>query len=205
MNDLSSSVYPSYHLCSPFRSPADATKDAIYLSPPMSLIDGNRSKVLLASDYKRLKVDNTNESYSVGLINDNIYAWKVIIIGPRDTPYENGIYKAEMVFPLDYPDAPPTFRFVTPMWHPNIDRDGNVCISILHKPGEDEFGYEQMNERWLPVRTPESIIVSILALLDMPNCESPANPDAAQQLREEPDEFRRKVRRYAQRSLEEDI
>lgn len=168
----------------------------------MSITDGNRSKALLASDYKRVKYNNTSESYSVGIINDNIYTWEIIIIGPKDTPYENGIYRAEMIFPLDYPDAPPTFRFITSMWHPNIDRDGNVCISILHKPGEDEFGYEQLCERWLPVRTPESIIMSILALLDSPNCESPANPDAAQQLRDDPANFRRKVRRFAQKSLE---
>ena len=166
------------------------------------MTDGKRSRVLLTSDFKRLKFDGTNDSYSVGLINDNIYTWEVVIIGPRDTLYENGIYRAEMIFPLDYPEAPPTFRFITPMWHPNIDRDGNVCISILHKPVEDEYGYEKLNERWLPVRTPESIILSILVLLDSPNCESPANLDAAQQLRLDYDEFRRKVRRLAQKSLE---
>lgn len=136
------------------------------------------------------------------MINDNLYTWEVVIIGPKDTPYESGIYKAEMIFPLDYPDAPPTFRFITPMWHPNIDRDGNVCISILHKPGDDVFGYEKEQERWLPVRTPESIIISVLVLLNSPNCESPANPDAAQQLREDPNAFRLKVRRFAQKSLD---
>ena len=27
------------------------------------------------------------------------------------------------------------FRVVSEMWHPNIDKDGKVCISILHEPG----------------------------------------------------------------------
>lgn len=146
-----------------------------------------------------------NSDFSVGIINDNIYTWEVVIIGPKDTAYESGIYRAEMVFPLDYPEAPPSFRFVTPIWHPNIDREGNVCISILHKPGDDEFGYEELSERWLPVRTPESIVLSILCLLSSPNCESPANIEATHQYREDPEGYRRKVQYLAQKSLEEGL
>ena len=84
-----------------------------------------------------------------------------------------------------------------------IDKDGNVCISILHKSGNDDFGYEQLNERWMPVRSAESVIMSIVCLLDSPNCESSANPDAGQQLRENKDEYNKKVRYYTQKSLED--
>ena len=42
-----------------------------------------------------------------------------------------------MTFPDDYPNNPPKMIFKTPMWHPNIYPDGNVCISILHAPGFD--------------------------------------------------------------------
>lgn len=169
----------------------------------MVVSEGNRSKVFIMNDYKRIKNNNMNEDFSVGIINDNIYTWEVVIIGPRDTAYDSGIYRAEMIFPLDYPEAPPTFRFITPIWHPNIDKDGNVCISILHKPGEDEYGYEDLSERWLPVRSPESIILSILCLLNSPNCESPANLEASQQYRDDPISYHKKVRRLAQKSLEE--
>ena len=157
------------------------------------------SYMQLVRDYKRIQEGQISESFSVGLIDDNVHTWEVIIIGTKGTPYENGIFRAEMIFPLDYPNAPPTFRFTTSMWHPNIDREGNVCISILHKPGEDEFGYESMSERWLPVRTPESIILSIIAL-HAPNCESPANIDAAKQFLNEHEEFRRTAARFTQRS-----
>ncbi|EDQ31304.1 ubiquitin-protein ligase [Enterocytozoon bieneusi H348] len=164
----------------------------------------SRSKAFILNDYKRI-TNSKNEQYefSVGLINDNIYTWEVIIIGPQDTPFENGIYKAEMIFPINYPEAPPTFRFITKMWHPNIDKNGNVCISILHKSGNDEYGYEDLNERWLPVRTPESVILSIISLLNSPNCESPANLEASQNYRENIDEYNKRVRRYAEKSLEE--
>ena len=32
---------------------------------------------------------------------------------------EGGIFKAELVFPCDFPNKPPTMRFISPMWHPN--------------------------------------------------------------------------------------
>ena len=56
---------------------------------------------------------------------------------------------------------------------------GEVCISILHPPGDDAWGYESAAERWLPVHTVESILVSVISMLSSPNDESPANVDAA--------------------------
>jgi ubiquitin-conjugating enzyme E2 G1 len=55
-------------------------------------------------------------------------------------------------------------RFQGDFWHPNgtlfgskvewqVYADGNVCISILHPPGDDKFGYEKAEERWLPVHS----------------------------------------------------
>lgn len=165
----------------------------------MGAMDFYSSKNMIMNDYERIMRENTNDSFSIGLKNDNIYVWEVVMIGPRDTPYENGIYTAEMVFPIDYPNSPPTFFFTTPMWHPNIDKNGNVCISILHDPGDDQYGYEKLCERWLPTRTPESIVISILSLLNSPNCESPANIDASKQLIEDPEGFKKRVRFYAEK------
>jgi ubiquitin-conjugating enzyme E2 G1 len=64
----------------------------------------------------------------------------------------------------EYPLLPPKMKFLTPMWHPNVYEDGVVCISILHAPGTDEWGYEDAGERWMPVHTVESIVSPILAL-----------------------------------------
>jgi ubiquitin-protein ligase len=60
-----------------------------------------------------------------------------------------------------------------------VDKGGEVCISILHEPGEDKYGYEKPEERWLPIHTVETIMVSVISMLADPNDESPANLDAA--------------------------
>ncbi|VDN34981.1 unnamed protein product [Cylicostephanus goldi] len=66
------------------------------------------------------------EGFSAGLVNDD------------DIYNEGGFFKAILDFPKDYPQKPPKMRFVSEIWHPNIDKDGHVCISILHDPGDDK-------------------------------------------------------------------
>ena len=43
------------------------------------------------------------------------------IIGPQDTPYENGIFKLSIRIPERYPFEPPQITFKTKIFHPNID------------------------------------------------------------------------------------
>ncbi|KAK9353552.1 ubiquitin-conjugating enzyme/RWD-like protein [Lipomyces doorenjongii] len=139
---------------------------------------------------------------SAGLVDDNIYQWEVLLIGPDDTLYEGGFFKARLSFPEDYPLQPPKMRFETAMWHPNVYQDGNVCISILHPPGEDKYGYEDAGERWLPVHSPETILLSVIAMLSSPNPDSPANIDAARELREDYPTFKKRVRKLVRESAE---
>lgn len=115
---------------------------------------------------------------------------------------EGGFFRAHMGFPKDYPNNPPSVRFVSEMWHPNVYADGKVCISILHSPGDDPMGYEQANERWSPVQTVETIMLSIISMLSSPNDESPANIDAAKQFREDLPGFRKKVSQCVRKSQE---
>ena len=89
------------------------------------------------------------------------------------------------------------------MWHPNIYPDGRVCISILHAPGDDVFNpHESSAERWRPILGVEAILHSVSSMLNDPNLDSPANLDAAIQLRDDKQGYLRKVRRLAQKSVE---
>jgi ubiquitin-conjugating enzyme E2 R len=90
-----------------------------------------------------------------------------------------------MTFPNNYPYSPPTFKFYRPIYHPNIYPDGNLCISILHPPGEDEMSGESATERWSPLQGVESVLRSVLLLFDDPEVSSPANVDAGVQYRKD--------------------
>lgn len=107
------------------------------------------------------------DGFSAGLKDEsNLFEWEIMIIGPNDSLYEGGFLRAELIFPQEYPLLPPKMKFITPMWHPNIYVDGTVCISILHAPGKDEYGYEDAGERWLPVHTVESIVRTLFSATD---------------------------------------
>ena len=90
---------------------------------------------------------STDLGFSVGLVDDNdFYKWTVCFTGPEDTIYEGGFFKAILTFPDDFPQNPPEMKFITEMWHPNIYKDGRVCISILHSPGVDRFNEQETAE-----------------------------------------------------------
>ncbi|KAK2436091.1 ubiquitin-conjugating enzyme E2 [Trifolium repens] len=153
----------------------------------------SQASLLLQKQLKDL-CKNPVDGFSAGLVDEtNIFEWSVTIIGPPDTLYEGGFFNAIMSFPSNYPNSPPSVKFTSEIWHPNVYPDGRVCISILHPPGDDPNGYELASERWTPVHTVESIVLSIISMLSGPNDESPANVEAAKMWRENREEFRKRV------------
>jgi ubiquitin-conjugating enzyme E2 G2 len=147
----------------------------------------------LAKEYRELSLHAPEGILAAPYSSSNLLEWEVVVLGPSGTPYENGVFVARMVFPADYPLAPPSMRFITSLFHPNIYPDGRVCISILHPPGEDATGYERAEERWSPVQSIEKILLSVVSMLAEPNDESPANVEAAKLFRQDPDAFNRRV------------
>ena len=55
----------------------------------------------------------------MGLKDDNLFHWTVMIVGPAGTSCEGGFFKAELKFPETFPNQPPEMRFLSQMWHPN--------------------------------------------------------------------------------------
>ena len=81
--------------------------------------------------------------------------------------------------------------------------DGKVCISILHPPGTDsQNSQETAAERWRPIHGVESIILSVISMLNDPNIDSPANLDAAIEFRDNIEAYNKKVRKLTQQSVD---
>lgn len=148
---------------------------------------------------------NPPEGVSVGLDeDDNLFRWQVMLVGPPDTLYEGGFFKAKLKFPNDFPNMPPKMIFESEMWHPNVFKNGEVCISILHPPGEDDMNsQESADERWRPILGVEAILMSVISMLSDPNDESPANIDAAVMFRNDIAAFKKKCRQIIRKSQED--
>ncbi|KAK5038368.1 ubiquitin conjugating enzyme Ubc7/UbcP3 [Exophiala sideris] len=155
----------------------------------------------LFQEYKSL-LTNPPDGITAGPVNeDDLFIWEALIQGPEGTPFEGGIFPAELKFPKDYPLNPPKMKFFGEIWHPNVYTNGEVCISILHPPGDDPNHYESASERWSPIQSVEKILISVMSMLAEPNDESPANVEAAKQWRDRRPEFEKRVREGVRRSL----
>ena len=152
----------------------------------------------ISKQFKGISKD-PNSLFSIEL-TDDIFNWNLLFFGPPDTIYENGIFKARMIFPRDFPNSPPEVKFIDDVYHPNVYPDGKVCISILHD-GEDEYGYESVSERWNPSHSVSSILLSIISMLPNPNFESPANIDASVLCKDNYEEYKKKIYSLVSKSL----
>jgi ubiquitin-conjugating enzyme E2 N len=103
----------------------------------------------------------------------NLRLFSVTIQGPAHSPYSAGHFSLSLFLPDDYPMSPPKVRFVTPIFHPNIDRLGRICLDIL----------KDKRSPALQVRT---VLLSVQALMGAPNPGDPLANDVAEEwLRDE--------------------
>ena len=103
---------------------------------------------------------------NAGPVDDNLYHWIGSIIGPSDSPYSGGLFKLDIIFPQNYPFKPPKVKFATPIYHPNINRHGNICLDTL-------------TSNWSPALTIIKVLLSISSLLTDPNPDDPLDKNIA--------------------------
>ena len=114
---------------------------------------------------------------------ENLFEWCGTIKGPDETVFEGMEYSIEMSFPASYPFEAPTIIFTTPIYHPNVDEEGNICLDIL-------------KDKWSAAYSVSTVLLSLQSLLGEPNNDSPLNTEAAD-LWDNQLEFKKEaVRRY---------
>ena len=97
----------------------------------------------------------------------NILEFKVNIdLRKEDCLWKGGIYDFTITIPKAYPYSAPKAHCDTPVYHPNIDLMGNVCLNILRAD-------------WKPVLDLNAVILGLIFLFIEPNPEDPLNHEAA--------------------------
>lgn len=117
--------------------------------------------------------------------------WRIPLTRPADTPFEDGTFKLLLTFDESYPNRPPTVKFLSKMFHPNVYANGELCLDILQN-------------RWSPTYDVAAILTSIQSLLHDPNPNSPANAEAASLYRENMKEYVRRVKMTVEQSWVDD-
>ncbi|KAH7025862.1 ubiquitin-conjugating enzyme [Microdochium trichocladiopsis] len=102
-------------------------------------------------------------------------------IKPDEGMYYGGRFTFTFAMSANYPHEPPKVRCQQKIYHPNIDLEGKVCLNILR-------------EDWKPVLNLNAVIVGLQFLFLEPNASDPLNKEAAEDLRQSRDQFKRNVR-----------
>jgi ubiquitin-protein ligase len=114
--------------------------------------------------------------------------WSGHLDGPPGTAWAGGRFRFELTFDIDvYPERAPTMRFLSKVFHPNVDTSGFVCADVLQT-------------EWSSVCSTATLILSIQSILDDPSCEHPANVEAAALLVRDRAAYLQRVRSLARAS-----
>ncbi|EGU81462.1 hypothetical protein FOXB_08044 [Fusarium oxysporum f. sp. conglutinans Fo5176] len=157
-------------------------------SDPVSIMS-TAARRRLMRDFKRMQTDPP-AGVSASPVPDNVMTWNAVIIGPADTPFEDGTFRLVMQFEEQYPNKPPQVKFISQMFHPNVYATGELCLDILQN-------------RWSPTYDVAAVLTSIQSLLNDPNTGSPANVEASNLYKDNRKEYTKRVRETVEKSWED--
>ncbi|MBZ3879281.1 Ubiquitin-conjugating enzyme E2 T [Sciurus carolinensis] len=112
------------------------------------------------------------------------------ILGGANTPYEKGVFKLEVIVPERYPFEPPQIRFLTPIYHPNIDSAGRICLDVLKLPPKGA---------WRPSLNIATVLTSIQLLMSEPNPDDPLMADISSEFKYNKPVFLKNARQWTEK------
>ncbi|CAL2042254.1 unnamed protein product [Caenorhabditis brenneri] len=139
---------------------------------------------------RRLETDIiklVNANHDVKMLN-SVNEFVVKFHGPKDSVYENGVWKVRVELPDKYPFKSPSIGFLNKIFHPNIDEaSGTVCLDVINQAWTALYELTNIFECFLP------------QLLQYPNASDPLNGEAARMYMHRPEEYKRVVKDYVLR------
>ena len=147
------------------------------------------SKRRIETDVMKLLMSD----HDVSLVDDNMQELYVKFYGPKDTPYENGIWRLHVELPDNYPYKSPSIGFVNKIFHPNIDiASGSICLDVI-------------NSTWSPLYDLLNIIEWMIpGLLKEPNGSDPLNNEAAALQLRDKRLYEEKIKEYIEKYATEE-
>ena len=120
---------------------------------------------------------NPNIGFVVGLPEeDNIFKWRVNLVGPQDSSYKGGLFELIVEFPDNYPESAPEIYFTTPIYHLNINPYNNIGVKLGH------VSLDFLNN-WKPEYTIRETFIYIFGLLYKPNPDNAYGLERANEFR----------------------
>jgi ubiquitin-protein ligase/Mg-chelatase subunit ChlD len=174
---------PSRTLLAPVMSAQAAMQTATTATTGAARTGGGATRCIM-----RQYVDfmsNPVEGCTVYVNEENCFGWKAVMTG-LPYPYDGGIWVLTIDFPQDYPFKPPRIKFSTPVYHCNINNDGNICLDLL-------------KDRWSPAITISAAMRSIKELLFECNPDDPLDTFKAQLYRDNKGAYQRAAKEHTER------
>ena len=119
---------------------------------------------------------------TAGAINNDVFHWQITMLGPKNTPYDKGLFIIIADFPDNYPIAGPKMRFTNKMYHCNVSSQGNICINTL--------------TQWKPNTTMTEVLPLIFALFFMQNPDDAYDKNMANLYKYNRAQFDQNAREY---------
>ncbi|CAL5433126.1 unnamed protein product [Camellia sinensis] len=145
----------------------------------------------MSSPSKRREMDLMKlmmSDYKVETINDGMQEFYVDFHGPKDSPYQGGVWRVKVELPHAYPYKSPSIGFVNKIYHPNIDEmSGAVCLDVINQTWSPMFDLVNVFEVFLP------------QLLLYPNPSDPLNGEAAALMMRDRTAYDQRVKEYCEK------
>ncbi|XP_047976206.1 ubiquitin-conjugating enzyme E2 4-like [Salvia hispanica] len=145
----------------------------------------------MSSPSKRREMDLMKlmmTDYKVDMINDGMQEFHVQFNGPKESPYQGGVWKVRVELPDAYPYKSPSIGFVNKIYHPNVDEmSGSVCLDVINQTWSPMFDLVNVFEVFLP------------QLLLYPNPSDPLNGEAAALMMRDRDVYNQRVKEYCEK------
>ncbi|XP_065197915.1 ubiquitin-conjugating enzyme E2 L3-like [Sycon ciliatum] len=143
----------------------------------------------LAKELADIRKSELNVFTDIQVSETNMLLWNGLLV-PHDPPYNKGAFRIEISYPAEYPFKPPKVIFKTPIYHPNVDEKGQVCLPIVTA------------ENWKPATKTDQVIAALIALIHSPEAGHPLRGDLAEEFLKDRKKFDKNAEEHAKKYAE---